>query len=136
MMPTDLENSMNEIRRLKKTVNGLHEQVSFFKVAAEKYQKRAIYFRKKYAQLVAKTKNNGTNTDLQSVNSAGASNSGDDKMRLRCSKLQQTINGHKEAMQEKVEEISKLKAKVAQMSQLSKFRLEAEKYAKTCDKLT
>ena len=37
MMPTDLENSMNEIRRLKKTVNGLHEQVSFFKVAAEKY---------------------------------------------------------------------------------------------------
>ena len=39
-------------------------------------------------------------------------------------------------MQEKVEEISKLKAKVAQMSQLSKFRVEAEKYAKTCDKLT
>ena len=39
-------------------------------------------------------------------------------------------------MEEKVQEISKLKQKVANMSQLSKFRLEAEKYAKTCDKLT
>ena len=37
MMPTDLENSLNEIRRLKRTVNGLQEQVSYFKVAAEKY---------------------------------------------------------------------------------------------------
>lgn len=39
-------------------------------------------------------------------------------------------------MEEKEEEISKLKAKVSQMSQLSKFRLEAEKHAKTCEKLT
>ena len=51
MMPTDLEHSLNEIRTLKKTVNGLQEQVTHFKVAAEKYQKRAIYVRKKYAQL-------------------------------------------------------------------------------------
>ena len=49
MMPTDLENSLNENRKLKKTINGLQEQVTFFKVAAEKYQKRAIYVRKKYA---------------------------------------------------------------------------------------
>ena len=49
MMPTDLENSLNEIRKLKRTVNGLQEQVSFFKVAAEKYQNRAIYVRKKYS---------------------------------------------------------------------------------------
>lgn len=49
MMPIDLENSLNEVRKLKKTVNSLQEQVSYFKVAAEKYQKRAIYVRKKYA---------------------------------------------------------------------------------------
>ena len=48
MMPTDLENSLNENRKLKRSVNQLQEQVSFFKVAAEKYQKRAIYVRKKY----------------------------------------------------------------------------------------
>ena len=59
MMPTDLENSLNEIRKLKRSVNGLQEQVSYFKVSAEKYQKRAIYVRKKYAQLVAKAKNGG-----------------------------------------------------------------------------
>ena len=57
MMPTDLENSLNEVRKLKRTVNGLQEQVSYFKVAAEKYQKRAIYVRKKYAQLMSKSKN-------------------------------------------------------------------------------
>lgn len=49
MMPTDLENSLNENRKLKRTINGLQEQNSYFKVAAEKYQKRAIYVRKKYA---------------------------------------------------------------------------------------
>jgi hypothetical protein len=49
MMPTDLENSLNEMRKLKRTINSLQEQNSYFKVAAEKYQKRAIYVRKKYA---------------------------------------------------------------------------------------
>ena len=49
MMPTDLEHSLNEIRKLKRTINTLQEQNSFFKVAAEKYQKRAIFVRKKYA---------------------------------------------------------------------------------------
>jgi len=39
-------------------------------------------------------------------------------------------------MEEKEQEINKLKSKVAQMSQLSKFRIEAEKNAKTCEKLT
>ena len=67
MMPTDLENSLNEIRKLKRTVNGLQEQVSYFKVTAEKYQKRAIYVRKKYTQLMSKAKNSGiavNNNDL------------------------------------------------------------------------
>ena len=66
-MPTDLENSLNEIRKLKRTVNGLQEQVSYFKVTAEKYQKRAIYVRKKYTQLMSKAKNGGiavNNNDL------------------------------------------------------------------------
>ena len=112
MMPTDLENSLNEIRKLKRTVNGLQEQVSYFKVAAEKYQNRAIYVRKKYAQLMSKAKNGkvalSSNADLQSINSAS-----EDKLRLRCSQLQKTIRGHKSAMEEKEEEIQKLKAKVA-----------------------
>ena len=57
MMPTDLENSLNEIIRLKRAVNTLQEQNSLFRVSAEKYQKRAIWIRKKYATLLAKTKN-------------------------------------------------------------------------------
>jgi len=48
-MPTDLENSLDENRKLKRSINGLQEQIGFFRVAAEKYQKRAIYVRKKYA---------------------------------------------------------------------------------------
>ena len=39
-------------------------------------------------------------------------------------------------MEDKESEIMKLRSKVAQMSQLGKFRIEAEKHAKTCDKLT
>ena len=85
MMPTDLENSLNEIRKLKRSVNGLQEQVSYFKVSAEKYQKRAIYVRKKYAQLVAKAKNGGLSQQAASQLSGG---SGDDRLRLKCSQLQ------------------------------------------------
>ena len=85
MNPMDLENSLNENRKLKRTINTLSEQNSTFRVAAEKYQKRAIYVRKKYAMLMAKTKNGG---DIASQLSGSGSNTGaDDKLRLKCSKL-------------------------------------------------
>ena len=87
MLPKDLEDSLNEIRKLKSTVNGLQEQVSYFKVAAEKYQKRAIYVRKKYTQLQAKAKAGGIgslNGDLGAMSQASGGSS-DDKLRLRCS---------------------------------------------------
>lgn len=82
MIPTDLENSLDENRKLKRSINKMQEQIGFFRVAAEKYQKRAIYVRKKFAQLMAKTKNG----DAMSVNS-GSQAGADDKLRLNNSKL-------------------------------------------------
>ena len=88
MLPTDLENSLNENRKLKRSINGLQEQMTFFKVAAEKYQKRAIYVRKKYAQLAAKSKNG------EAVSSLGSA-AGDDKLRLKISQLQNQLKTSK-----------------------------------------
>lgn len=88
MVPKDLEDSLNENRKLKRSINGLQEQVSFFKVAAEKYQKRAIYVRKKYAQLTSKQKNG------EALSSAGSA-VGDDKLRLKCSQLQSQLANQK-----------------------------------------
>ena len=81
MIPTDIENSLNENRKLKRTINGLQEQISYFKVAAEKYQKRAIYVRKKYAQLLSKTKNGGV------ADGASTVSGNEDKLRLKVSQL-------------------------------------------------
>ena len=62
----DLEAAMHEITRLKKDINTLLEENSFFKVSAEKYQKRAIYVRKKYTEMTAKTKTSNVLTTEQS----------------------------------------------------------------------
>jgi hypothetical protein len=48
MQANDLEGVMAELRRLKKENVGLLEERLLLKVAAEKYEKRAIYVRKKY----------------------------------------------------------------------------------------
>jgi FtsZ-binding cell division protein ZapB len=47
----DLEKCQSEIMRLKKENNRLDQEKLELKVAAEKYQKRAIYTRKKFAEL-------------------------------------------------------------------------------------
>ena len=43
-----MEGVMAELRRLKKENTSLLEERLLLKVAAEKYEKRAIYVRKKY----------------------------------------------------------------------------------------
>jgi hypothetical protein len=43
-----MEGVMAELRRLKKENTGLLEERLLLKVAADKYEKRAIYVRKKY----------------------------------------------------------------------------------------
>ncbi len=48
MQPNDLEGVMAELRQLKKENIGLLEERLLLKVAADKYEKRAIYVRKKY----------------------------------------------------------------------------------------
>ena len=63
--PMDLEAAMHEIRRLKKDINILLEENSHFRVAAEKYQKRALYVRKKYTELTSKTKTSDVITKEQ-----------------------------------------------------------------------
>ena len=79
----DLEAAMHEITRLKRDINTLLEEQSFLKVAADKYQKRAIYVRKKYTELTAKTKtNNVIEMEQTSV---------DSKFRIKCNKLQDKI---------------------------------------------
>ena len=70
--------------------------------------------------LLAKTKN-GDNSSKSMHSNA----SSDDKLRLKCSQLQSQIRQHTQQMTEKNDEITKLKQKVAGISQLSKFRLEA-----------
>ena len=47
----DLENAMIENRRLKKDIKTLRDDNQFLKVNAEKYQKRAVYVRKKFTEL-------------------------------------------------------------------------------------
>lgn len=70
------------------------------------------------------------------MDAASNATSADDKLRLKCSKLTEQIRKHTSIMDEKNKEIAKLKSKVGNVAQFSKFRLEAEKYAKMCDKLT
>jgi len=79
----DLEAAMHEITRLKRDINTLLEEQSFLKVAADKYQKRAIYVRKKYTELTAKTKTNNVIEKEQT--------SIDSKFRIKCNKLQDKI---------------------------------------------
>jgi hypothetical protein len=59
MQVNDLEGALAEIIRLKRENNMLIEQRQFFKVNSDKYQKRAIFMRKKYTELksVMKEKN-------------------------------------------------------------------------------
>ena len=68
--------------------------------------------------LLAKTKNG----DSKSIHSNPST---DDKLRLKCSQLQSQIRQHSQQVTDKNDEITKLKQKVAGISQLSKFRLEA-----------
>ena len=81
--PMDLEGAMHEITRLKKDINILLEENSFFKVSCEKYQQRAIYVRKKYVQLSAKTKTSNVIEKEQT--------SVDSKYRIKCNKLQDQV---------------------------------------------
>ena len=48
MQPYDVKRLMAEPRRLKKENAGLQEERLLLKVASDKYEKRAIYVRKKY----------------------------------------------------------------------------------------
>jgi len=72
----------------------------------------------------------------EALSSQGSAQGADDKLRLRCSQLKEQIKSQRAQLDEKSAEIGKLKTKVASINQLSKFRLEAEKQAKLCEKLT
>ena len=48
MQPYDVERLMAELRRIKKENTSLQEERLLLKVAADKYEKRAIYVRKKF----------------------------------------------------------------------------------------
>lgn len=79
---------------------------------------------------MAKSKNG------EALSSAGSNVGGDDKLRLKCSQLQAQMKTQRAQLAEKDDEIFKLNKKVGQIHQLSRFRLEAQKHAKTCEKLT
>ena len=65
------------------------------KVAADKYEKRAVYVRKKYQQLVEKTSNNSENSFQGPP----------DKLRLQHTTLKKTAKQKDEKLQEKEDEI-------------------------------
>ena len=48
MQPHDVEGLLAELRRMKRDNQSLLEERQLLKVAADKYEKRAIYVRKKY----------------------------------------------------------------------------------------
>jgi hypothetical protein len=48
LQPNDLESVQDELRRLKIQNKILNEERMSLKVAADKYEKRAVYVRKKY----------------------------------------------------------------------------------------
>jgi hypothetical protein len=62
LQPNDLESVQDELRRLKMQNKILNEERMSLKVAADKYEKRAVYVRKKYQSLVEKTSNNSENS--------------------------------------------------------------------------
>ena len=51
MQPYDVEGLLADLHRMKKENTSLLEERTLLKVAADKYEKRAIYMRKKYEQL-------------------------------------------------------------------------------------
>ena len=93
---------MEEIRRLKKENNKLNEERVELKVAAEKYQTRAIYVRKKFAQLKVQT-------EKPAINSQASSNE-TNKYRLKCSQLQAQLKKSNEALESKKSETENLKS--------------------------
>ena len=83
MKVDDLEKASHEIRRLKKENLKLQEDNTFLKVNAEKYQKRAIYVRKKFGELTSKTQSD----DFKQMTQTQV----DSKYRLQCSQLQKKL---------------------------------------------
>lgn len=77
MQPYDNEGLLEELRQLKRENTELKEDKQLLKVAADKYENRAIYLRKKYQQLVEKA----------SLGSESSSNAPPDRARLQSSLL-------------------------------------------------
>lgn len=103
MQPNDIESAMEELRRLKKENTGLIEERLLLKVAAEKYEKRAIYVRKKYQQL--KEKHN--------LGSDATSTANQDNLRLKTSQLKSKLKGKEAELALKDAELQKLKIKIS-----------------------
>ena len=82
---TDLPNALAEVRRLKKENTGLVEERRDLRVNAEKYEKRAVYVRKKFNELKEMyEKKGGKVNDISNV--TGASNQ-TSKYRIKCTEL-------------------------------------------------
>jgi len=58
---------MEELRRHKLEINTLIDERNFFKISSEKYQRRAIYCRKKYTEIKQQLKK-GTGQEGGKVN--------------------------------------------------------------------
>ena len=114
---------------MKKENKDLIDERQHLKVAADKYQKRAIYVRKKFAELQAKSGNvNYSHADPQLAT--------DSKYRLKCSQLQKQLKEKEKEISQKNEEVSTYKQKVAQMATFRAFRIEATKLRGQVTKLS
>ena len=56
--PNDVEGLLNALNRLKRQNQALMEERTLLKVNADKYERRALYVRKKYQQLLEQTNEN------------------------------------------------------------------------------
>jgi len=120
--------------RLKKDNNRLDQEKLELKVAAEKYQKRAIYTRKKFAELKV-----SIDTGKVRPASATSKNTTEDasKYRLKCSELTAQLRIMKDSVDTSKGEVELIKSKLDAIGgEKSGFRSENEKLKLTISKMT
>jgi hypothetical protein len=89
MQPYDVEEVLAELHRVKKENLALIEERTLLRVAADKYEKRAIYTRRKYQELLSKP------NDTPSTNN--------EKLRLKVTTLKQQLKAKEQELINKEE---------------------------------
>ena len=125
MKPNDLESAMEELRRHKQEINTLIDERNFFKISSDKYQRRAIYCRKKYTEI------------KQMRGTACEGGRGDAQLRLKCTEMKEALKQKQKELTDLRTDLGNFKSKLATSKQSSaQYRQEAQEKTKQNEKLS